>query len=84
MKKEYLKWVFTLVLSVLIVLPVLSQNKKSLWSKTTQKAASKMELAFRKTEPIKADYYQLDINALKTELQNAPNRNTFLVLQIFF
>lgn len=77
MKKNYFKWVFTLVFSLLITLPALSQNKKLLWSKTTKKAASKKELAIRKTEPIKADFYQLDINNLKAELQSAPNRNTF-------
>jgi len=78
MKKSYFNWVFTLVLSLLITLPALSQNKKALWNKTTKTiASSKKALALRKTEPIKADYYQLDINALKTELQAAPNRNTF-------
>ena len=78
MKKKYFNWVFTLVLSLLITLPALSQNKKALWNKTTQRAAaSKKALALRKTEPIKADYYQLDINGLKAELQAAPNRNTF-------
>ena len=77
MKKLYLKWAFTLVLSVLLTMPMLSQSGKSLWNKTTQNAASKKELTFRKTEPSKADFYKLDINALKTELQAAPNRNTF-------
>ncbi|WP_299250424.1 reprolysin-like metallopeptidase [uncultured Lacinutrix sp.] len=77
MKKKYFKWLFTLMLCVLITLPALSQNKKSLWNKTSKNAASKKELAFRKSEPKKADYYQLDINALKAELQNAPNRNTY-------
>ncbi|MEJ6792342.1 MAG: M12 family metallo-peptidase [Lacinutrix sp.] len=78
MKKSYFNWVFTLILSILITLPALSQNKKALWNKTTQRAAAfKKELTFRKTEPNKADFYQLDINALKTELQTAPNRNTF-------
>lgn len=77
MKKTYFNLVFTLVLSVLLTAPAFSQGGKSLWNKTTQNAASKKELNFRKTEPNKANFYQLDINALKTELESAPNRNTF-------
>ena len=77
MKNFYFNWIFTLVLSVLVTIPAFSQSGKSLWVKTTLDDASKKELVFRKTEPNKAGFYQLDINALKAKLQAAPNRDTF-------
>ncbi|RLJ63379.1 putative secreted protein (Por secretion system target) [Lacinutrix venerupis] len=77
MKKLYFNWFFTLVLSVLLTLPAFSQNGKSFWTKTSYSKASNNELVYRKTEPNKAEFYQLDINALKQQLQNAPNRNNF-------
>ena len=77
MKKNYFRWVFTLALSMLLTLPAFSQSGKKLWVKTDHNKASKKDLVFRKTEPIKADFYQLNINALKTELELVPNRNTF-------
>lgn len=53
-----------------------AQNGKSLWSKTSQNQLSKKAQVFRKTQPIKANYYQLNIDGLQQLLQNAPERNT--------
>lgn len=55
-----------------------AQEGKSFWTKTTKNETLKKELVFRKSEPKKAIYYQLNINALKTALQAAPNRKTFV------
>ncbi|WP_452225385.1 reprolysin-like metallopeptidase [Lacinutrix chionoecetis] len=77
MKNFYFNWVFTLLLSALVITPIFSQNNKSLWTKTTQVETSKKQLMYRKSEPNKANFYKLNIEALKTELSTAPNRNTF-------
>ncbi len=53
-----------------------AQNKKKLWTKASQNQLSKKDQVFRKTQPKKAKYYQLNINGLKELLQNAPDRKT--------
>ncbi len=51
-----------------------AQNSQSLWTKTTQQKASLETPVFRKSEPTKSTFFQLDLNGLKTVLQNAPQR----------
>jgi len=51
-----------------------AQNNKSLWTKTSKQRTSSQELMFRKVQPKKAEYFQLNIESLKAVLANAPNR----------
>lgn len=74
MKQFYIKFNFTFVVIVLFSLGAFSQNSSSLWTKTTPTKMSTLELVLRKSEPRESTYYQLDLNALKTLLQNAPQR----------
>ncbi|WP_197077348.1 zinc-dependent metalloprotease family protein [Lacinutrix sp. Hel_I_90] len=76
MKQFYSKFVLILVTILMFSAFSFAQNGKSLWSKTTQNEVSKKAQVFRKTQPNKANYYQLDINSLKGLLQNAPDRKT--------
>lgn len=52
-----------------------AQNRGSLWTKTSYSKSATEHQYFRKSQPLAADYYHLDINALKALLQNAPNRS---------
>ncbi|WAC00949.1 hypothetical protein N7U66_12105 [Lacinutrix neustonica] len=76
MKQFYSKFVLILVTILMFSAFGSAQNGKSLWSKTTQNQLSKKAQVFRKTQPKKANYYQLDINSLKDMLQTAPDRKT--------
>lgn len=51
-----------------------AQDTNNLWTKTTQQKAERGKLLKRKSQPHKSDFYQLDINALKSKLKNAPVR----------
>jgi len=74
MKKTTLQsFLFTLVF--LFSATSIAQNGKSMWTKTTKEKASRSERAIRKTEPKKAEFYQLDVTSLKAQLVNAPNRD---------
>ena len=77
MKKIYTQIVLVFMATFMCSLVSFAQQGKSLWTKTSLENASRKELVYRKTEPKKADFYQLDIEALKTALQNAPNRKIF-------
>lgn len=77
-----MKQIYTRIVIVFIMLFSCSaigfaQQGKSFWTKTKLEKTSNKELVFRKTQPKKANYYQLDVNALKVALQVAPNRNNF-------
>jgi len=74
MKTNYFKWAFTLMLTALVLTPSFSQNGKSLWTRTVQVKTAKEELVYRKSEPKKAKFYQLNIEALKAKLLFAPKR----------
>jgi hypothetical protein len=73
MKKKYLKSVICVL--VLVFGINLNAQNSSLWTKTTKERASAKELNFRKSEPSKAQFYNLNINDLKQTLQNAPLRS---------
>jgi hypothetical protein len=51
-----------------------SQNPKTFWTRTTKENYSKKDLKFRKTQPTKAHYYNLDIESLKYYLEDTPQR----------
>jgi len=52
-----------------------SQNRSSVWTKVTHSKAATEQQRFRKSQPMAAEYYQLNLNALKAQLHNAPNRS---------
>lgn len=64
----------------MFTLNIMAQDGRSFWTATTKGKASKKQLNFRKTEPVKAQYYTLDIQALKNYLQDAPKRKNLDVI----
>ena len=64
MKKNYKNSILAL-LFLMFTLNIMAQDGRSFWTATTKGKASKKQLNFRKTEPVKAQYYTLDIQALK-------------------
>ncbi|WP_047549009.1 reprolysin-like metallopeptidase [Psychroserpens sp. Hel_I_66] len=77
MKKNYLKITIVIVAMIFCSTASFAQQGKSFWIKSTKTQASKGELALRKSQPAKADFYELDIEGLKETLELAPNRKTF-------
>ena len=53
-----------------------AQKDRSFWIKTSKENTSKKELKLRKTSPEKAQYFNLNIDALKNHLTDAPQRNS--------
>jgi subtilisin-like proprotein convertase family protein len=49
-----------------------AQKQSILWTKTTQQKATKGKQIKRKAQPNKSDFYQLDLEALKARLKDAP------------
>ena len=58
----------------LLCFGLFAQNKNNLWTKTTQQKAIRGKVLERKSQPNKSHFYQLDIEALKTQLKNVPIR----------
>lgn len=75
MKQLYMKITLALVLIVICSFNGFSQEKSPLWTKTTTSKITALEPVFRKTEPNISSFYQLDLEALKTKLQYAPQRS---------
>lgn len=67
----------SIVIFLLINLNATAQNSNDLWTKSSREEVSKSQLVDRKSEPTKALFYKLDLNALKSVLQNAPQRDAF-------
>ncbi len=74
MRHYYIRYVLGILTFIFICGTSFSQNKKSFWTKTTKEEASRKEQVFRKTQPKKAQFYNLDIDALKQVLALAPDR----------
>ncbi|SFZ90513.1 Por secretion system C-terminal sorting domain-containing protein [Flaviramulus basaltis] len=74
MKQTYLKYIILFLTLLLFSLGLSAQNQKLLWTKTTQQKATKSKQLQRKSQPYKKDFYQLDLEALKVSLRNAPVR----------
>ena len=53
-----------------------AQKDRSFWIQTSKENTSKKELKLRKTNPEKAQYFNLNIDALKNHLTDAPQRNS--------
>ena len=75
MKKNYY-FGFCLILSLFLAASSFAQNKNAIWTKTDKQRLSSKEKMIRKSEPTKADFYQLDLETLKSQLQSAPDRKT--------
>ena len=71
---------YTTRLSILLFfifsLNLFAQKDRSFWIKTSKENTSKKELKLRKTNPKKAQYFNLNIDALKNHLTDAPQRNS--------
>ncbi|MBB69427.1 MAG: hypothetical protein CMC77_05045 [Flavobacteriaceae bacterium] len=66
-------WIFLLLCCSL---NLFAQKDRIFWTKTTKENNSKKELRIRKTNPKKAQYYNLNIDALKDYLRDAPQRKS--------
>jgi len=54
-----------------------AQGNESLWTKVSSEKAKSSKQVFRKSQPKKAYFFQLNLNGLKKVLQNAPKRGEF-------
>jgi len=77
MKKKYLKLNFLFITIFLFSLSVVAQENKSLWTQISSEKSKSSKQVFRKSQPNKANFFQLDLNGLKQMLQNAPKRGEF-------
>ncbi|MDX1270212.1 reprolysin-like metallopeptidase [Bizionia paragorgiae] len=76
MKHNYLRNSLVLVAVFLFSLSGFSQKGKGFWNETSLSKVKMKEQVLRKTMPAKAQFYTLNLDALKNELQHAPNRKT--------
>jgi subtilisin-like proprotein convertase family protein len=75
MKNRYLKT--PLFLIVILAFSIgYGQKSPSPWTKTTKNNIAQRTLLPQKTVPQNASYYQLDMGVLKSNLQNAPQRDS--------
>lgn len=77
MKQFYSKLKLFVLMLLFFSVSSFAQNNKSLWTTITKENAERGQLLFRKSQPLKAKYYQLNVEELKSLLSNAPDRNTF-------
>ncbi len=77
MKNFYTKLGITLVLTLVFSISSFAQNRNSIWQKVNKNDIRTTKLAERTTVPVKAEYFQLDLNQLKQQLSQAPDRNEF-------
>ncbi len=86
MKLIYTKINFLFVFVLVLPLFLNGQNNRSIWTKISKEEASRGELLLRRSQPIKADYYNLDISALKNNLNSAPlrsaNQNSNVIISL--
>ncbi|WP_336127467.1 reprolysin-like metallopeptidase [Mesoflavibacter sp. CH_XMU1422-2] len=75
MRKNYFKNILIAVLMI-FTLNIFAQEGRSFWTESSKENASRKQLNFRKTEPTKAQFYNLNLEALKTYLADAPNRKS--------
>lgn len=75
MKINYSRFGYSFLFFLIFSICSFGQNK-SFWTKISKDKASSEELFFRNSDPVKALYYELNINALKDILGNVPNRTS--------
>ncbi len=74
MLRYYKFCVIAILFSLTFALPASAQKNKSLWSATSvSKLQNELQWS-RKIDPVVASYYTIDINSLKQQLVNAPQR----------
>ncbi|MFD0963290.1 reprolysin-like metallopeptidase [Pseudofulvibacter geojedonensis] len=73
MKKNYPK-LYVFCLLILFFTSAFAQSQKTNWTKISKHRLSNLEKMIRKSEPKKADFYQLDLESLKVSLASAPDR----------
>lgn len=74
MKKHYLQFNLFFVFILFFSVSLFAQNGESLWTKTTKvKVLSKAQL-YQQNEPAIVNYYTLNLEGLRSSLQNAPQR----------
>ena len=56
---------------------ITAQENESLWTQVSSEKAKSSKQVFRKSQPNKANFFQLNLNGLKQVLQNAPKRGEF-------
>ncbi|WP_223032387.1 zinc-dependent metalloprotease [Hanstruepera marina] len=74
MKKKYIRALSALALLLVFTTLSFSQNRESLWTKTSKERFVNAKLVERKAIPQQAQFYELNLELLKQELTNAPNR----------
>ncbi len=74
MKSFYSKISLVLVVVILSSTGAISQNKESLWTEISKEKTANKKQVFRKTQPHKATFYELNLSNLKTKLESAPDR----------
>ena len=75
MNNKYTKFSLAILFLFVFSVSITAQNRDGMWIKIDKEDVTTENLTFRKAEPKKGIYYQLDINNLKNALRNAPNRN---------
>ncbi|MGF1554942.1 reprolysin-like metallopeptidase [Paucihalobacter sp.] len=74
MKKNYIKILFTVLFVLLFSIIGLSQSASNLWKPIDPAKAQLTEQILRKAQPYQAQYFQLNLESLKSTLQAAPYR----------
>ncbi|MBE9489500.1 MAG: T9SS type A sorting domain-containing protein [Bacteroidetes bacterium] len=78
MRKYYTNPFFVFLIVFLFLNTISAQKNEDLWTTIKKEQISSTQKLARKTEPIKATFYKLDIIGLKALLQNAPKRKGFI------
>lgn len=74
MKQIYLKQLILFVFTISFVMTTYAQKDNNFWQSITKDKLVDSELNIRKSEPIKSEFFSLNVNALKTYLSGAPKR----------
>ncbi|MBT8305065.1 MAG: T9SS type A sorting domain-containing protein [Bacteroidia bacterium] len=74
MKQKFHILLFSVAFILILPLNLFSQNTKNLWEKISAQNVDRSELVIRKSEPVKSDFYNLDLSSLKQVLVSAPER----------
>lgn len=75
MKKNYIIKIVNVVMIMVFTLSSYAQNRQNLWTKISKESVSSTNLVERNSTPKNSGYYRLDIQNLKVQLLNAPDRN---------
>lgn len=82
MKKNYLStYLFFIVIFACAM--TYGQKSESIWTKISKNSISQDKSLPQKSDPITAQYYELNMAGLKSKLQNAPERDAVILSQTF-